>query len=265
MASDIPDIRFVEDLARRVGKMFLASLSKLTKRQIYFKGQNDYVTEVDQRSERLIIKEIRKNFPHHQFLAEESAGAPVDLGKPLWIIDPLDGTTNFIHRLPIFSVSIALKIKGKIVLGVVYDPNRNELFSAVRGRGAYLNGKRIKVSQTRKLKDTLLATGFPFRCNDILEDYIKIFRTLCMNSRGMRRGGSSAMDLSYVACGRFDGFWEFGLQPWDVAAGILIVEEAGGMVTDFEGKALALKPQNVLAGNKFIYRQLLKQVVGDRN
>ncbi len=255
-----PTIDFVVKMAREVGAMFLKEQPKLKKKHIHFKDQNDYVTEVDQRSEKMIVEKILHHFPDHQILAEESAQYQFNPKKPLWIIDPLDGTTNFIHQLPIFAVSIGFFDQGRPELGVVFDPHRNELFSAVRGKGAYLNGKKIHVSKSKQLKDTLLATGFPFKVEDILEDYIKIFRKLCMNSRGIRRGGSSAIDLAYVACGRFDGFWEFGLQPWDVAAGRLLVQEAGGRVTHFSGKELELKPQNVLAGNPAIY-QKLKDVI----
>jgi myo-inositol-1(or 4)-monophosphatase len=243
--TDIPKIQFLEDIARSSGRILMKHLFKLTKGQIRFKGQNDYVTVVDQLSEKMIIKKILSRFPDHQIMAEETAHTGQwDPNKPLWIIDP------------IFCVSIAFQIRGKIVLGVVFDPNRNELFSAIRGRGAYLNGKKIKVSQTKNIDLSLLATGFPFRYHEILEPYIRIFRALCQNSKGIRRGGSAALDLCYVACGRFDGFWEFNLLPWDMAAGSLIVREAQGLISNFQGNPLELKRQNVLAGNRFIYKQL---------
>ena len=259
--TDIPKIQFLEDIARSSGRILMKHLFKLTKGQIRFKGQNDYVTVVDQLSEKMIIKKILSRFPDHQIMAEETAHTGQwDPNKPLWIIDPLDGTTNFIHQLPIFCVSIAFQIRRKIVLGVVFDPNRNELFSAVRGRGAYLNGGKINVSQTKNIKLSLLATGFPFRYHEILEPYIRIFRALCQNSKGIRRVGSAALDLCYVACGRFDGFWEFNLLPWDMAAGSLIVREARGLISNFQGNSLELKRQNILAGNRSIYKQL-KEVV----
>lgn len=253
----LPDIDFVEALAKSSGKFLKANLSKLKKHQIHFKGQNDYVTAIDQKSEKMLVEKILKRFPKHQIMAEEFyATGHRDLDQPIWIIDPLDGTANFIHGLPIFSVSIGFYLKGKMLLGVVFDPNRNELFSAVRGYGAYLNHKKIKVSQTRKLKDSLLATGFPFRSNSIIDDYLKTFKIFAKNSHGIRRTGSAAIDLCYVACGRYDGFWEFNLYPWDIAAGSLIVQEAGGIATNFQGQSLQLVPQNILAGNIDLHPQL---------
>lgn len=254
---ELPQIYFLEELARASGQLIMKHYTKLNRGQIHIKGHHDYVTEVDRLSEKLIIEKIVRRYPEHQIMAEETAHTiKYDAEKPLWVIDPLDGTTNFIHQLPIFGVSIALYLRGKARLGVVYDPNRNELFSAVRGRGAFLNGRKIKVSPTKLPKETLLATGFPFRSHEALEDYIKIFRLLCQASRGIRRGGSAALDLCYVACGRFDGFWEFGLQPWDMAAGCLMIEEAGGKATDFSGKSIPLIQGNVLAGNKSVYRHM---------
>lgn len=258
---DIPKIRFLEETARSAGRILMRHLSKLKKGQIQFKGANDYVTEVDRLSEKMIIRKILKSFPGHEILAEESGHTgPRTPDNPLWVIDPLDGTTNFIHEFPIFCVSIALQVQGETILAVIFDPTRDELFSASRGQGAYLNHKKIKVSPTKNLKDSLLSTGFPFLCHEVLEDYIQLFRVFCKNSRGIRRAGSAALDLCYLASGRFDGFWEFGLHPWDIAAGSLIVEEAGGLITNFEGKPLELKAQNILAGNKFIHKQLREQV-----
>ena len=254
---EIPQIYFLEDMARAAGQLLMKHYTKLNRGQIQIKGHHDYVTEVDRLSEKLIIQKILRAFPDHQIMAEETAhSVKYSPEKPLWVIDPLDGTTNFIHQVPIFSVSIALYLRGKAVLGVVYDPNRNELFSAVKGEGAFLNGRKIKVSSTSLPQETLLATGFPFRSHEILEDYIRIFRLLCQASRGIRRGGSAALDLCYVACGRFDGFWEFGLQPWDMAAGCLMIQEAGGKVTDFNGKNVLLAAGNILAGNKVVYRHI---------
>ncbi|MBI1870170.1 MAG: inositol monophosphatase [Chlamydiae bacterium] len=247
-------LNFVEGLALSTGQFLLKNLSKLKRGQIHFKGKNDYVTDIDRGSEKKIVAAIRRHFPDHAIMAEESyAKAKRNFHKPLWIIDPLDGTTNFIHGLPVFAVSIGVWIEGKIILGVVFDPNRNELFSAERGKGAFLNHQRIHVSQTKKLKETLLATGFPFRSEEVLDDYLKIFKALCPQVSGIRRGGSAALDLAYVACGRFDGFWELGLQPWDIAAGWLLIEEAGGKVSNFKKGPFQLQSQNVMAGNPNLY------------
>ena len=258
---NLPNIHFLEALAQKAGSFLKANLSKLKKHQIHFKGQNDYVTAIDQACEKMLVEKIQKSFPSHQVMAEEFyASGPWDPDQPIWIIDPLDGTANFIHGLPIFSVSIGLFLKRKMLLGVVFDPNRNELFSAVRGRGAYLNRKKIRVSKTQRLKDGLLATGFPFRSNTIINDYLKTFKIFAKNSHGIRRTGSAAIDLCYVACGRYDGFWEFNLYPWDIAAGSLIVQEAGGITSDFQGQPLGLVPQNTLAGNPFTHPHLLSVV-----
>ncbi|MBI1882691.1 MAG: inositol monophosphatase [Chlamydiae bacterium] len=257
---EFPSLPFLENIALAAGRFLIQRLSKLKKTHIFPKEKNDYVTEVDQLSEQMIIRKIKEKYPGHEILAEESGhSGKIDSEKPLWIIDPLDGTTNFIHGLPIFAVSIALQVKGQIVLGVVYDPNRNELFSAAYQKGAFLNRKKIRVPGMKKLPETLLATGFPFRSKKNLEAYLKIFRSLCPKVSGIRRGGSAALDLAYVACGRFDGFWEFDLKPWDIAAGWLIIEEAGGCVSDFRGQGFSLGFQNVAAGNPFIYQMLRRE------
>jgi myo-inositol-1(or 4)-monophosphatase len=196
MMKKMPRINFLENISRAAGQLLMKHYTKLNRGQIRVKGHHDYVTEVDRLSEKLLIKKILFSFPDHQIMAEETAHSiQYDPERPLWVIDPLDGTTNFIHQYPVFSVSIALYLRGKAQLGVVYDPNRNELFSAVKGHGAFLNGRKIKVSRTRLPKETLLATGFPFRSHEILEDYLRIFRLLCQASRGIRRGGSAALEL----------------------------------------------------------------------
>jgi myo-inositol-1(or 4)-monophosphatase len=199
---------------------------------------------------------IRKNFPDHAIQAEESG---INAGKKtLWIIDPLDGTSNYIHRFPMFSVSIAVMIKNSLELGVVYDPLHRELFTAVKGRGAYLNGRRIRVSKVSKLSSSFMATGFPFRARDRFNQYVRSFEKISLASVGMRRGGSAALDLAYVACGRFDGFWELDLSPWDIAAGALLIEEAGGQISDMWGKAEYLKNGDTLASNGRIHKELLR-------
>lgn len=219
------------------------------------KGEIDLVTEVDCAAERLIIKIIRKAFPDHAFLAEESQTAGDSPYR--WIIDPIDGTTNFAHGLPVCSVSIAYEEKGVVKLGGVYDPCRNELFFAERGKGAFLNGKKIKVSKTRLLNDALLATGFPYHRRQDPDKYLKPFREFLMQAREIRRLGSAAIDLCYVACGRFDGYWEAVLKPWDKAAGILIVQEAGGKVTDYKGITSTLSQPSVVSTNGHIHAQVL--------
>ena len=252
----LPDITQLEQLSRRVGRLILNSWH-LKKGAIALKGENDYVTVVDRQSEETIVRYVRKNFPDHQILAEESASdTNTDPDRPLWIIDPLDGTTNFIHQIPIFAVSIALELHRKKVRAVVYDPCRDEMFTASRGMGARLNGKRIHVSKEDHLKASLLGTGLPFKSNQYLEPYLRMLNELCPLTSGIRRGGSAALDLSYVACGRFDGFWEFGLYPWDMAAGELLIEEAGGFISNMKGCEPALVQENIVAGNPAIYKKL---------
>ena len=219
-------------------------------------GQSsNLVTDVDRRAEELIIGTIRKAYPDHGFLAEESGGGetPADYR---WVIDPLDGTTNFTHGLPIFCTSIGLEHRGKLLLGVVYDPNQDELFTAEAGKGAFLNGKRIRVSGTATLTDSLLVTGFPYNIRENPDHAIQHFNNFLTRSRAVRRLGSAALDLCYVACGRFDGFWEVALNPWDMAAGVLIVSEAGGKITDFQGRPSTIYQKQMLASNGKIHEQM---------
>jgi len=223
------------------------------------KGSNDFVTEVDQAAEAAIIDVLLEAYPGHAILAEESGrqrGAKDS--EYLWIIDPLDGTTNFIHGLPVYAVSIALSFRGRIEQAVVYDPPRNDLFYASRGRGAYLNDRRLRVSKRVRLADALIGTGFPFRKGDNFKRYLKIIEQLMETTSGIRRPGAAALDLCYVAAGWYDGFFELGLSPWDVAAGSLIVTEAGGLVGNFTGEADFLHQREVLAANPKIYAQLVQ-------
>jgi len=223
---------------------------------ISYKARNNIVTDTDKRSEKIIVKMIRSAFPDHSILAEEERPKVSD-SPYKWIVDPLDGTTNFVRSFPFFCVSIALEERGRPILGVVYEPMRDELFLAEEGRGAYLNNKRIRVSKVRGLERSFLATGFSYR-RDKCHESVKDFRNFLMRSMAIRRAGSAAIDLAYVACGRFDGFWEMDLKPWDSAAGALIVREAGGLVTRFDGSAYTHYDKEILATNSLIHNAMIK-------
>jgi myo-inositol-1(or 4)-monophosphatase len=214
---------------------------------------------VDTESEKVIIDTIRTACPDHQFLAEESLREE-GAGGHRWIIDPLDGTTNFIHGYPVFSVSIALELEGEVVLGVVLDPLRKELFTAEDGRGAFLNGTPLRVSGTQALEGALVATGFPFRQKTLLDPYLDAFKQILLLVSDLRRAGSAALDLAHLAAGRCDGFFELGLSPWDMAAGCLMIREAGGVVSDFGGGGEYLKTGNIVAGTPVTHPELLKEV-----
>ena len=241
--------------ARRAGDIAVRALSRLDQLEIRAKARNDYVTQVDQAAEQAILESIRKRYPDHAFLAEESGHSGDN--EFLWIVDPLDGTTNFLHGFPTFSVSIALRRKDVLEVGVVYDPCRQELFTAMRGRGAQLDGKRIRVSERTELDGTLIGTGFPYRSNTRwMKTYLQMLGSVMEVTAGVRRPGSAALDLSYVAAGRLDGFFEFGLEIWDTAAGTLMIQEAGGIVTNLTGKASHLESGDVLAGNPKVHDAL---------
>jgi myo-inositol-1(or 4)-monophosphatase len=244
--------------ARQAGNVILRYSDKLDRLAVETKGRNDFVSEVDRDAEAEIIYVIRKAYPDHAILAEESGS--YDGSSYQWVIDPLDGTTNFLHGYPQYAISIALLDKGKLDQAVVFDPLRNELFTASRGAGAQLNDRRIRVSRATRMSDALLGTGFPFKQFDYLETWINSFRTLLPLTSGVRRAGSAALDLVHVACGRLDGFWEIGLKPWDIAAGALIIEEAGGMVSDFVGGRNYLESGNIVAGTPKIHDEMLKQL-----
>lgn len=222
------------------------------------KGHNDFVSEVDRAAEQAIIETILDAYPKHAILAEES-GSHGD-SEYVWIVDPLDGTTNFLHGFPQYAVSIALMHKGVITQGVVYDPCRNDLFTATRGVGAFLNDRRLRVSKVRELSDALVGTGFPYTDFKNLDTYQAIFRDMTQKAGGVRRPGAAALDLAYVACGRFDGFFEFGLKQCDLAAGSLLVTEAGGLVTDFNGEEGYFESGNVLCGNPRVFGQMLQVI-----
>ena len=247
-------LSIARETARKAGELLKEQAHGL--RTISFKGQIDLVTEMDRRSERLIVESLLTNFPHHAILAEEGTRIENDSGL-LWIIDPLDGTTNYAHGYPNFAVSIGLEHKGSVILGVVYDPNRDEMFSAIRDHGAYLNSRQIVVSKTDLLIQSLLATGFPYDRADSADNNLDHFNTLIMLCQEVRRAGSAALDLCSVAVGRLDGFWELKLKPWDVAAGGLIVREAGGMVTGLAGESFRFDNAAIVASNGLIHRQML--------
>jgi myo-inositol-1(or 4)-monophosphatase len=225
-------------------------------KRIEFKGAINLVTEVDRRCEQRIIEIIKKHFPQHNILTEETPMP--ELPSPFrWIIDPLDGTTNYAHGYPCFSTSVALELEKEIILGAIYDPLLNELFTARQGKGAFLNGARIAVSATEQLTNALICTGFPYDVRESPENNLDHFNHFIREARAIRRDGSAALDLCYVAAGRFDGFWELKLQPWDVAAGKLLVEEAGGWMTDFRGGPLDIYGQQTLASNGKIHEEMI--------
>lgn len=223
------------------------------------KGHNDFVSEVDRRAEQTIIQTIQKAYPNHNILGEES-GLIDNNSEFTWIIDPLDGTTNFLHGHPQYSISIGVKHGDKITYAAVFDPNRNDIYTAELGKGAKLNDSRIRVSKNANLADSLLATGFPTYDMSFLERYLNIFREMLKSTAGQRRAGSAALDLAYVASGKVDGFWEFNLKPWDIAAGYLLVKEAGGLVCDFDGEQKMLESGNIIAANPKLVTQILKTI-----
>lgn len=244
--------------ARRAGDIILRGLNNLDALHIQEKSPKDYVSEIDQQAEQAIIEILLKAYPDHAILGEE--GGQQGSGDFLWIIDPLDGTTNFLHGMPQFAVSIALQVQGKLEIGLVYDPVSGELFTAQRGGGAYLNNRRIRVSRNPEMKNALIGTGFPYRDVAYLDKYLAIFRELVPLTAGMRRPGSAALDLAFTAAGRYDGFWEFRLKPWDIAAGALLVREAGGVVTDVRGDEDYLATGDIVAGNLKIHAALMNTI-----
>jgi myo-inositol-1(or 4)-monophosphatase len=245
--------------ARKAGAIINRASLDLDQLTVRSKQDRDYVTEVDQMAERAIIETLLDAYPNHGILAEESGLAEARNNEDYqWIIDPLDGTTNFLHGLQQYSVSIALKHKGLITQAVVFDPARNELFTATRGRGAMLNDRRIRASKRSKLAECLIGTGFPFRDFSFAETYINMFRDMMRATSGLRRPGSAALDLSYVACGRYDGFWEMHLKPWDLAAGSLIAQESGALVGNFMGDEGFLESGNIVAATPKIFAQMLQ-------
>lgn len=258
-----PVLNIAIKAARRAGQIINRASNDLDIIKVTSKQQNDFVTEVDRAAEAAIIEILQEAYPGYGILAEESgitAGKGTKEAEFQWIIDPLDGTTNFIHGLPQYAVSIALAKNGVVEHGVIFDPNRNDLYTASKGAGAFLNDRRIRVSKRLKLQDALIGTGFPYRVFEHIDAYLAIFKDLAQKSAGMRRPGAASLDLAYVASGRYDGFWEFGLSPWDMAAGTLLITEAGGLVSDLSGEPGYLASGNVIAGNPKIFAQLLKLI-----
>jgi myo-inositol-1(or 4)-monophosphatase len=251
-----PMLNIAVKAARRAGSIINRASLNLDILTVRHKTFNDLVSEVDRTAEQAIIEVLKDAYPEHAILAEES-GTQGD-SEYLWIIDPLDGTTNFLHGFPQYAVSIALMHKRVLTQAVVYDPGRNELFTASRGRGAYLNDRRLRVSKRIRLTGALIGTGFPFRELKHLDAYMDMFRDIVKNTAGVRRAGAASLDLAYVAAGRLDGFWEIGLSPWDIAAGNLLIQEAGGLIGDFEGNDGYLESGNVVGGNPKIFVQLIK-------
>ena len=244
--------------ARAAGAIINRAALDVESVRISQKQVNDFVTEVDHASEQVIIETLLAAYPNHGIWAEESGKTHGNQGGDhVWIIDPLDGTTNFIHGFPVYCVSIALAVRGKVEQAVIYDPTRNDLFTATRGRGAYLNDRRIRVSKRTQLKDSLISTGFPFRPGDNFNVYLRMMADVMQRTAGLRRPGAAALDLAYVAAGWSDGFFETGLSPWDVAGGSLLVTEAGGLVGNFTGEADFLEQRECVAGNPKVYAQLV--------
>ncbi|HBZ18155.1 MAG TPA: inositol monophosphatase [Betaproteobacteria bacterium] len=250
-----PMLGFAVKAARRAGDIINRAAENIEQLKIKHKTLNDLVSEVDHAAEAAIISSLQKVYPNHAFLAEESGRTGESDYE--WIIDPLDGTTNFLHGFPVYAVSIALSYKKQLQVAVVYDPCRNDLYTAARGAGAYLNEKRIRVSKRDKLIDCLIGTGFPFKANSDIDSYTDMFKTIALKTAGIRRPGAAALDLANVAAGRLDGFWEIGLSPWDMAAGALLIKEAGGLVGDLEGEDQFLDSGRIVAGNPKIFVQLL--------
>jgi myo-inositol-1(or 4)-monophosphatase len=234
-------------------------------KNIDYKGAIDLVTSVDRECERRIVELLQKHFPGHSILAEEETDLVGSQSRYRWIIDPLDGTTNFAHSYPQFSVSIALEFNGQLTLGLVYDPLREECFKAVKDEGATLNGTPIRISGVKELDKALLATGFPYDQREKADFYLSFFKAFMTRSQGIRRNGSAALDLCYVACGRLDGFWELKLRPWDTAAGALIVEEAGGKLSDLSGNTFTIWGEETLASNGAIHDEMVKAVMAARD
>jgi len=250
-------INIAIEAAKSASKILINNFGKISSEDIKEKNKNDFLTFVDEQSEITIIKILQDRFPDHSIFAEESGLKKLNSDFE-WIIDPLDGTKNYISGIPVFSISIALRHLDQIQLGVVLDPVRNELFHAQRGEGAFLNGKKIQVSNRENLEECLLATGFPFKQKQSLPTYVRCFQDIFQHCSGIRRMGSAAIDLAYVAAGRFEGFWELGLSPWDMAAGSIIIEEAGGKISDFWGENSHLTSGYVAATNGHIHSDLIQ-------
>ncbi|RTK98504.1 MAG: inositol monophosphatase [Lysobacterales bacterium] len=253
-----PTLTIAQRAAQAAAKVILRNIDRLDQLTVSEKGRHDFVSEVDVQAEREIVKVLRKTYPDHAILAEESGAAGESDYQ--WIIDPLDGTTNFLHGHPQFAISIALKVRGRLESALIHDPLRQETYAAARGEGATLNDRRIRVKPAAGLDGALLGTGFPFRVPRHMPAYLACFAALAEHCGEMRRAGSAALDLAYVAAGRLDGFWEIGLAEWDMAAGVLLVQEAGGLVGDFGGGAEYFRTGNVVAGTPKVFKGLLQTI-----
>lgn len=254
----------VEDLCREVGEFILAEWNKVEENDIELKSLNSLVSYVDKTAEEKLVNGLKPIISEAGFVAEENTEAV--RGKRFnWIVDPLDGTTNFLHNIPVFAISVALMSDDEVVSGVIYELGKKEMFSASLGGGAFLDGKRIEVKQISNLKDSLLATGFPYYDFGRMTNFLKLLGSLFTKTRGVRRLGSAATDLAYVACGRFDGFFEYGLSPWDVAAGALLVQEAGGKVSDYKGESNYIFGGEILASSTALYQTLADEVASFMN
>ena len=254
-----PMLNIAVKAARAAGSVINRAALDLEVLKVGSKGPNDFVSEVDRNAEAVIIETLLAAYPGHGILAEESGREHGSRDSEfVWIIDPLDGTTNFLHGFPVYAVSIALAYRNQVQQAVVYDPTRNDLFYASKGRGAFLNDRRLRVSKRTRLSDSLIGTGFPFRKGDNFKRYVKMFEQVMQSCAGLRRPGAAALDLCYVAAGYYDGFFETGLNPWDVAAGSLIITEAGGLIGNFTGDSDYLFQREVVAGNPKVYGQLVQ-------
>lgn len=254
----------VESIARLGGEQLMIHWRSLDPSEVTEKARNDLVSAADLASERVILSAIRQRFPEHTVLSEEAGWSSPPGSGPTWIVDPLDGTTNFVHGIPQFAVSIGVAAEGRVDFGVILDPCKGDVFSAVRGRGARWNGAPCKVSDRPGLAGALLATGFPFKAHELLDAYLAIFRDVFLRCKAIRRPGAAALDLAYTACGLFDGFFEFKLSAWDVAAGALLVEEGGGTVTDMQGGRDFLDSGDVVCGSAGVHRELMEAVARHR-
>lgn len=254
-----PMLNIATRAARAAGDIILRNIDKLDRLKVELKAQNDFVSQVDLKAEEVIIEALRTAYPDHGIIAEENGRFNED-SEHQWIIDPLDGTTNFLHGFPQFAVSIAMQRKGRLEIAVVFDPVKNELFTAARGEGAQLNGRRLRTTTQKGIDGALIGTGFPFKHPQHLDTYLETFKAVHPTAAGIRRAGSAALDLAYVAAGRLDGFWELGLSPWDMAAGVLLVREAGGIVTDFSGEGNYLETGNVIAAASKVYQPLYEAI-----
>ena len=254
-----PLLNIAVDAARRAADIINYAAQRLDRIEINTKQQHDYVTEVDRQAEHVIIETIRAAYPNHAILAEESGHTPTT-DDITWIIDPLDGTSNFVHGFPHYAISIGVKEKNRLRLGVIYDPVRQDLFTAINGKGAQLNQHRLRIDPHKQIATALLGTGFPFRNKDKLRAYTELFEVIFSHCDGVRRAGSAALDLAYVAASRLDGFWEVGLKPWDIAAGALMIREAGGLISDFSGQENYLSNGQIITGPTKVYKAMLKVI-----